>query len=37
MNVSDFDFREAATSEFMNHGLGAKLTDNSQAIMRGLS
>jgi hypothetical protein len=37
MNASDFDFREAATSEFMNHGLGAKLTDNSQAIIRGLS
>lgn len=37
MNVSDFDFREGATSEFMNHGLGAKLTDNSQALMRGLS
>jgi hypothetical protein len=37
MNVNDFDFREAATSEFMNHGLGAKLRDNSQVIMRGLS
>jgi hypothetical protein len=37
MSASDFDFREVATSEFMNRGLGAKLTDNSQALIRGLS
>jgi hypothetical protein len=37
MSVSDFDFREVATSEFMNRGLGAKLTDNSQVLIRGLS
>jgi len=37
MNASDFDFREAATSEFINRGVGAKLTENSQALIRGLS
>jgi hypothetical protein len=37
MNVSDSSRRELVTSEFLNHGLGAKLTQNSQALIRGLS
>lgn len=37
MNVSDCDFREVATSEFLKRGLGAKLTQNSHALIRGLS
>jgi hypothetical protein len=37
MSVSDFKLREVATSEFMNRGLGAKLTDNSQILIQGLS
>lgn len=37
MSVSNFDFREVATSEFLNRGLGAKLTGYSQTLIRGLS
>ncbi len=36
MNASEFDERRIATSEFLDHGLGATLTANAQLLMRGM-
>jgi hypothetical protein len=37
MSVNEFSRRQIVTSEFLNHGLGEKLTENARVLIEGLA